>query len=160
MTVVNRSNDMLFGLYGANVVHMSMLQEYVAGMLGVGIGSYYTMSNSLHVYPEFEVTPRSMEISECDDPYARGEVTSYPLFDYGKNPEAWNLDLALFFEDPYTVGYTHSYWHRVIKPMWALWKEWKGKRNPGTIQEILLQMPAGNDWRRAASEWLARRISK
>ena len=30
MTVCNRSNDMLWGAYGANVVHMSMLQEFVA----------------------------------------------------------------------------------------------------------------------------------
>lgn len=162
MTVVNRSNDVLWGAYGANVVHMTMLQEYVAGRLGCGLGSYCVLSNSFHVYPDLAVTKKvwAGPLDAGDDPYACGEVTSYPLFDYGKNPEAWNLDLALFFEDPYTVGYTHSYWHRVIKPMWALWKEWKGAKRPKVYDELLGQMPAGNDWRRAASEWLARRISK
>jgi thymidylate synthase len=41
MTVCNRSNDMLWGAYGANVVHMSMLQEYVAHCLGPTYGRVY-----------------------------------------------------------------------------------------------------------------------
>ena len=50
MTVCNRSNDMLWGAYGANVVHMSMLQEYLASMIGVEIGVYRQVSDSFHVY--------------------------------------------------------------------------------------------------------------
>ena len=33
MTVSNRSNDVIWGTFGANVVHMSILQEYVAYFL-------------------------------------------------------------------------------------------------------------------------------
>ena len=50
MTVCNRSNDMLWGAYGANVVHMSVLQELVAHRLGVPVGVYRQDSDSFHVY--------------------------------------------------------------------------------------------------------------
>jgi thymidylate synthase len=50
MTVVNRSNDMILGMLGANVVHFSFLQEYVANRIGCGIGTYYQITNNLHVY--------------------------------------------------------------------------------------------------------------
>ena len=40
MTVCNRSNDMLWGAYGANAVHMSMLQEYMASRIEVAVGEY------------------------------------------------------------------------------------------------------------------------
>ena len=50
MTVVNRSNDLIWGAYGANAVHMSMLQEYFAGRLELGVGTYTQFSNNLHAY--------------------------------------------------------------------------------------------------------------
>jgi len=50
MTVCNRSNDMIWGAYGANAVHMSVLQEYVAAAVGCDMGPYYQVSDSFHVY--------------------------------------------------------------------------------------------------------------
>ena len=50
MTVCNRSNDMVWGAYGANAVHMSVLQEYIAKSLDVEIGPYHQISDSFHVY--------------------------------------------------------------------------------------------------------------
>ncbi len=50
MTLCCRSNDMLWGAYGANAVHFSMLQEYLANKLGVEVGLMYQHSDSLHVY--------------------------------------------------------------------------------------------------------------
>ena len=50
MTVCNRSNDMLWGAYGANVVHMSVLQELVAHKLELDVGIYRQVSDSFHVY--------------------------------------------------------------------------------------------------------------
>ena len=50
MTVCNRSNDMVWGAYGANAVHMSILQEYIALAIGVDVGVYTQISDSLHVY--------------------------------------------------------------------------------------------------------------
>jgi hypothetical protein len=50
MTVFNRSNDLIWGALGANVVHFSMLQEYMACCLGVEVGMYHQVSNNMHVY--------------------------------------------------------------------------------------------------------------
>jgi len=56
MTVCNRSNDLVWGMLGANVVHWSMLQEYLANCLAncleVEVGHYHQFTNNLHVYTE------------------------------------------------------------------------------------------------------------
>ena len=50
ITVLCRSNDIIMGAYGANAVHFSILQEYLAAMIGVGVGRYYQVSNNFHAY--------------------------------------------------------------------------------------------------------------
>jgi hypothetical protein len=50
LTVYNRSNDMVWGAYGANVVQFSSLLEMMAGILDVEVGTYSQVSNSFHVY--------------------------------------------------------------------------------------------------------------
>lgn len=52
LTVFNRSNDMVWGAYGANVVQFSTVLEYVAGCLGVAVGTYTQVSNNFHVYED------------------------------------------------------------------------------------------------------------
>lgn len=52
MTVTNRSNDLIWGCLGANYVHFSFLQEYMANCLGVEVGRYHHVTNNLHVYTE------------------------------------------------------------------------------------------------------------
>lgn len=61
MTVTNRSNDMIWGAYGANIVHFAFLQEYMADQIGVDVGTYYQVSNNMHVYLDFEITARFLE---------------------------------------------------------------------------------------------------
>ena len=50
VTVCNRSNDILWGLYGANAVHFSMLQEYIADKLALDCAPLHILSDSYHVY--------------------------------------------------------------------------------------------------------------
>jgi hypothetical protein len=51
MTTFNRSNDAIWGiLTGANVVHLSFFQEYVALALQRDMGPWTHVSNNLHVY--------------------------------------------------------------------------------------------------------------
>lgn len=54
MTICCRSNDMLWGAYGANAVHFSILQEVIAHGVGVPVGMMYQFSNNFHVYTERE----------------------------------------------------------------------------------------------------------
>jgi thymidylate synthase len=50
MTVLNRSNDIHWGLFGANLCQFSTILEYMACWLGVEAGTYYHITDSLHVY--------------------------------------------------------------------------------------------------------------
>jgi thymidylate synthase len=50
LTVLCRSNDVVWGAYGANAVHFSVLQEYLAGRIGVDVGVMYQFSNNYHGY--------------------------------------------------------------------------------------------------------------
>ena len=51
MTICNRSNDVIWGMFGANCVHMSYLHELVAVSAGLQVGKYHVMTNNLHFYP-------------------------------------------------------------------------------------------------------------
>lgn len=50
MTVFNRSNDIVWGAYGANAVHLSMLHEYMAAAIGITMGRYRQVSVNWHGY--------------------------------------------------------------------------------------------------------------
>lgn len=68
MTVCNRSNDMVWGMLGANVVHMSFLLEYMAARIGVKVGDYHQITNNLHVYTD-KWTPEKWLADETPDWY-------------------------------------------------------------------------------------------
>ncbi len=53
MTVFNRSNDLVFGgVTGANPVHFSYFQQWVANQLKIPMGHLTFVSNNAHVYTE------------------------------------------------------------------------------------------------------------
>ena len=52
LVVFNRSNDLHWGVFGANLVQFSTIQEAVATWLGAGVGTYYQITDSLHIYME------------------------------------------------------------------------------------------------------------
>ena len=156
MTVINRSNDIIWGLYGANAAHMSMLQEYVATHLGLVVGNMTTISNNFHAYKDiFDKTYRGNlgpGGGAFVDPYSAGEVTPYPLI---QDPTSWDRDLALFFEDPHSYGFENKFFHNVAKPMWFAHRAYKKKDIAGALE--IIQQCQALDWRRAAREWLERR---
>lgn len=61
---IMRSNDIIRGL-PYNIIQFTMLQEIMAGWLGVRLGDYFHLSDSLHVYekdiPEFNNAPQIFE---------------------------------------------------------------------------------------------------
>lgn len=50
LTVFNRSNDVHWGVFGANLVQFATIQELVASWLGLQVGTYRQITDSLHVY--------------------------------------------------------------------------------------------------------------
>jgi len=54
MTVICRSNDLHWGLHAVNLPQFSILLEYLAARLGVGVGTQTHLSQSLHIYTDVE----------------------------------------------------------------------------------------------------------
>lgn len=158
MTVYNRSNDIVYGAYGANAVHFSVLLEYVAGLVGLPVGPYWQVSNSLHAYTETEVWNRVKDVPFCSetDLYDPGLVKPYPMFDKEVPAGFWDQDLFLFFEDPFCNGFRHSFFSRIARPMMAAHTAYK-RKDRGVALEALSQMPEDNDWRMACEQWMKRR---
>lgn len=160
LTVTCRSNDMLWGAYGTNVVQFSMLQEYLAGKLGVEVGRYTQVSDSFHVYlsphPGGVVWERvQKEHLAGIDPYKVGLVEPYSL---GAGDPQWDADMEMFFgyfdgkhgRRPNIVFKT-SFWSDVVWPLWLTWHSRDAE---------YLSACGATDWRLACTEWLERHAKR
>jgi thymidylate synthase len=77
-----RSNDIVWGAYGANAVHFTILQEYLAARIGVFIGTFTQFSWNWHMYDNARhlVSPESAA-SVGEYPYPDHIVTNSDTFD-------------------------------------------------------------------------------
>lgn len=160
MTVCCRSNDVIWGAYGANAVHFSILQEYMAFWVGAEVGVYRQFSNNYHAYTDVYDTYKLQEISiqaHRTDYYLKGNVKAFPLIN--TDIKTWNNDLISFFSNPlhqYNY-YTDSFFAHIAAPMYYAWYARKEKLNNG-IQHINY-MPEC-DWKLACAQWIERREEK
>jgi thymidylate synthase len=150
MTVCCRSNDMIWGCYGANAVHMSMLQEFVARALGINVGWYVQFSNDFHIYerhfdllntvPSEDYTKRMIEGHE-------------PLIAQGY----WGRDIIQFEQwlDAPDGTYNTPYIQRVLRPMLRTWRAYKmGDREQAMVEASFVRDMAVQ---MACVGWLERR---
>lgn len=164
MTVFNRSNDVVWGAYGANAVHFSMLHEYVASRLQRPVGVYRQVSDNLHAYHDTlaKVAHLSAEVADplgckvVPDPYATGQVRPFPLMTV--DPARWHEDLQQFFRNPYSA-FNDPFFNSVVKPMQAAHDEYRLRTGEGRYDAAIAAMRdvAASDWRKAGEEWLQRR---
>ena len=159
MTVFNRSNDMIWGAYGANAVHFSVLQEIMAAWIGVPLGSYYQVSTNFHCY-ENTLDKHSELLDECPgfDPYSLDEVTSIPIVN---GPiEDWFNDLEMFMSVGSPIGFKDKFFKKTAVPMLLSWQAWKDREDPMFMTKALQHAKSieAPDWRRACVEWLERRL--
>lgn len=158
MTVCNRSNDIIWGCYGANAVHMSMLQEFVANAIGVPIGTYTQISNDWHIYEQhwglldYPTDPRT-------DVYLK-DWTHVELLDLPQFYELFLEDCEKFIDNvlagEYYGSYENAYVNWVLQPMVKAWVDYKiGKplraiAYAESIKDTAVQ--------KACIEWIKRRI--
>jgi thymidylate synthase len=165
ITVSNRSNDVVWGCYGANAVQFSMLLEYLAARIGVEPGHYRQVSDSYHAY--YETWPKICDIGHRfrGDPYACEEVSIYPLVGH---PDSFDGELRRWFEttpeqlslerwdrEAEQAKWRNPYFIRVATPMHNSWFAYK-RRDREAAQQWLDRC-AATDWQRAGREWLQRR---
>jgi thymidylate synthase len=85
LTVYNRSNDLHWGTFGANLCQFSTIQEMMASWLDVGIGTYYQVTDSLHIYMDDYGSKETDKIFKAydmiNDMYISTPVVNHFVFD-------------------------------------------------------------------------------
>lgn len=166
MTVYNRSNDMIWGAYGANVVQFSMIQEYVAACLGLPMGSYTQVSNSYHIYTEDaggEVWDRIKDQSiTCENVYVK--CNNLVLMQDSSMGEFKN-DLGRFFGsyDSFSLeelgecqNWYSDYFNKLVMPVLCVYLIHK-QHGPEQALKYVHTIQA-DDWRLACEQWLQTRL--
>lgn len=157
MTVFNRSNDIVWGAYGANAVHFSMLLEYVAASLGREVGCYWQVSTNFHGYiATLEPVLGLAHVYPDENPYKLGDVAALPIMPEGR--AAFDLDLTTYMDRGPIVGFSTAFFRKVVTPMHYAHE---ACRNSGIdrflmAKEIVSHCEA-SDWRIACQQWLDRR---
>lgn len=171
MTVCCRSNDMIWGAYGANAVHMSFLQEYMAAMIGCPVGTYTQISNNFHAYTNivygldatfYDDRPK---ISQPYTPSVKNKIKPFPLLAaYGlwgmeETIEMFDADLTTFFHgvdtDEFLEKRETMFFEFVVYPLWQAHLFYKVKYYKAAIQ--VANTCLALDWKKACIEWLGRR---
>jgi hypothetical protein len=172
MTVCCRSNDAIWGAYGANAVQFSFLQQFIAAHLGVEVGYYVQMSDSLHVYTALplwqDYVAGRWQPDPVVNPYGPTWEQSEPtnMFADGADADAAVEDARALIEMAERGLLAHA----------AMWPspKWKSSLGRDVMRPMLCayvnykngaftaaHMNAGNikktDWRTACTAWIERR---
>jgi hypothetical protein len=166
LTVTCRSNDIAWGAYGANAVHFSILQEYLAARIGVGVGVMYQWSNNWHVYESFlqPYLDRRDDRSDAHvDPYQAGYVAPRPMVG---NPDCFDRDLERFMTwtgsaepDQEPGHYQENPWfHETAEPLYVAHRFWKAGDRDHALEVVSDEVhPIASDWRTACQHWMQHR---
>lgn len=151
MMVINRSNDLIWGALGANIVHMTMLHELIASGADLKLGTYRVVSANLHVYEKhWPLLNKKVEAQAWAESMA--QFNPMPLMEKG------NTDIQGFLEDAENfcngeIRFNHWWFVHVAVPMRDAYLS---KRNRDThINHI--KCPA---WQQGARLWQERRQGK
>jgi hypothetical protein len=112
MTVCNRSNDLVWGALGSNVVHFSFLQEIIAHEVGLGVGDMHQFTNNLHIY---ERHWDFLDIPPHFDQYNELKVTPFSIIQAGSLPN-WLRECSAFI-DGERGGFSEPIFKDVAVPM-------------------------------------------
>ena len=186
MTVTCRSNDMIMGAYGANAVQFGTLLEYVAGMLGVPVGTYWQVSNDYHVYlSDIERLERRAKLNVTEQlgtPHQgmallalaayltdnRYGIAGFPPAPLVQDPATFDKELALFMhyaEWIHVSGdaglnvrelFQNNFLFETALQVCLAHAQFKA----GGVNTALITASGieARDWRTACMEWLERRV--
>jgi thymidylate synthase len=170
MMVCNRSNDVVWGALGTDVVHMSILQEFLAAWIGVPMGRYYHVTNNLHLYTArhealmnlfAERAFPDMDLNEYD-PYAKRLVKATPLIPRG-DVALFDRDNKMFIDNMGTcLGMEDYFIKKIAGPMLSAIYAYKHNDAPERFNEARRKFPEATpfDWIVAGLQWINRQEAK
>lgn len=167
LTVFQRSGDALWGVHGANNVHFSMLQEYIAGALGRPVGPMTQVTVNYHAYNAVlndELKAAVLSDLAGHDLYTLGIALNTPLGVSSANRSKFDEQCRDFCdwkkeEDRLWL----PFFLEVALPMRDAYKAYKETPKPEAFSKarlILGVMKSKGDWFQAATQWLNRREEK
>lgn len=154
MTVCNRSNDAVWGCYGANAVHFSALLEVIAAGVGIPVGEYRQFSNNLHIYIDIPKVAKAIQRPKMQDHYISGGFPPFPLV---KRYDTFLGECVIFLDNPESSYHYHNpFFYYVARPMYLAWQEYK----KGEFRSALSWANQIEDmaWLLACYGWICRRI--
>lgn len=166
LSVFCRSNDIIWGAYGANAVHFSYLLEYMALWIGVPVGRLYQVSVNYHAYLSvFE----PLEVAFRDPMQPREEYVYSgvkPLLLDG-NIRGVDATVATVLEaaDSETIMTVSDklWWGWTVHRILYAHQLWRIKAAPERYElalEVLDKLDPKIDFVIAAKDWIARRATK
>lgn len=135
MTVCNRSNDLVWGALGSNVVHFSFLHELIAHASGMFTGAMHQFTNNLHIY---ERHWHFLDIPPACEQYEDLDVQPYPIVKGSLS--SWLRECGEFV-DGKAAGFTEPFFSEVAIPMFS-----------GELHKI-----KATDWRLACERYKERK---
>jgi hypothetical protein len=171
MTVFNRSNDIVWGAYGANAVHFSFLLEFMSRLTNYPVGTYTQISVNWHAYEETYHLLKEVPHAEAllwdpnfkiQDPYASGEAKIIPMPPTASYSKFLTQILVEeehdFNRDCTAVGD----WEYMIYSMLKAHMLWRTKAAPERYDLAIAELsrpgvPQNADWVIAGKQWIQRR---
>jgi len=170
MTVFNRSNDIIWGCYGANAVHFSFLQEYMAHWIDCPVGRYYQISVNWHAYENDELKKVLPLINAVDhagymsNPYRQKEVYAMSFVGTIDVVDLHIKDLLRCSDTGYWVREVNDDlpWSDMMYRVLRAHHIYKTRVGAARFDEAIDSLRAypGCDWIEAAKQWLKRRRDK
>lgn len=186
MMTTSRSHDILYGAYGANSVHFALLQQYLAAIIGVEVGTLTMISWNYHMYMtelralarragaggDFTVEEmRSLPLALLGDAYANREVAPALLVE---DPVRFDRELATCIEtldrihkadwdalcamDSGEFIYHNPFLGETVLQVALCMRLWRlGRRQNALASTASIKAP---DWRLACQGWFERRARK
>jgi hypothetical protein len=160
-----RSNDIVWGAYGANAVHFAFLLEYMAYWTQWPVGKLYQISINWHGYLEVLKKHESLvQVREGDtDPYRTGDVRAlelvygnFPIEELDRRIEEVLMHADTGFALPYASNDDEPFFDMAYHVLRA--HHFYKTQSPHHALNELMLADQRVDWVVAAREWLTRRI--
>jgi Thymidylate synthase len=158
LTICCRSNDVIWGAYGANAVHFSVLQEYLAARIRVGVGILYQVSNNYHGYLSTlgKVEGKGTIDGLSDNRYFDSAMKPLPMFQF---PDHIDQDIRIFMDcfdnrDLYPA-FVNPWFNDTLVPAIQSYLAYRSEGWGAAV--VYLPQIKALDWRVAFTEWYMRR---
>lgn len=155
MTICNRSNDLLWGMLGANVVHMTYLQELIATALDFEVGDYNIFTNNCHVYKDRPDVIEFMKGPVNHDYYRTKKLKYMAMTDGWERIDEALEDSMEFIQNEFHIkSYRTKWFNTVAVPMFLAYQDRLLKLGDG--MKYIDRIEA-EDWQYACGAWIKRK---